>query len=315
MISDQTGNAVVHPRLLINKQADPANAPITSCEYADGANNNAGLAQIPRVASLPAAVTAMQTPLNLGVGVGLDCGSTQPNPPTGVVQEIWVPAASTVDTAFYDVAANFVFGGSSSSLATSPDSTRARVGHAAQTRPQATQDGWGRQAPDHPTGTGASGRRPVSRTGPCGGVREPPRSGLPAVRRAPPPGRLPPHERRPAGREGRPRHVTAHHARSSPSRRRASGSSHPRVRADGQARAAARPTPNSCAERAPWGEDDWRNWRHRTFQAIGGRRRGRMTRRICSPGERVSAEEEIRNARRHAGGRSQEAAGRGEVAA
>jgi hypothetical protein len=110
VISDQIGNAAVHPRLLIHKDA-PTSAsptPITFCEYADGANNNAGLAQIPRVPTLQDAVAAMQTPLSMGIGGSLDCGSAQPFTPE--VQEIWVPAASAVDTAYYDVAATFAFG-------------------------------------------------------------------------------------------------------------------------------------------------------------------------------------------------------------
>ena len=109
VISDQSGNALVHPRLLIHKENGPG-APITFCEYADGANNNAGLDQIPRVPSLQDAVSAMQTPLNMGIGGTLDCGSTQTYPITGVVTEILVPAASNgSSTAFYDVAATFAF--------------------------------------------------------------------------------------------------------------------------------------------------------------------------------------------------------------
>jgi hypothetical protein len=111
VISNQTGNAVVYPRLLIHKDAptSAAPAPITFCEYADGANNNAGLAQIPRVPTLQDAVTAMQTPLSMGIGGSLDCGTTG-QPFTPEVTEIWVPAASLVDNAFYDVAATFTFG-------------------------------------------------------------------------------------------------------------------------------------------------------------------------------------------------------------
>ena len=41
---------------------------------------------------------AMQTPLNMGIGGTLDCGSGQPLSPYGVVTEIWVPEG------FYDVA-------------------------------------------------------------------------------------------------------------------------------------------------------------------------------------------------------------------
>jgi Collagen triple helix repeat (20 copies) len=109
VISSQSGNAAVHPRLLIHKQADLANSPpVTFCEYADGANNNAGLAVVPRVSSFQDAVNAMQAPLSMGIGGSLDCGSTQPFTPE--VTEIWVPAASAVDSAFYDVAATFTFG-------------------------------------------------------------------------------------------------------------------------------------------------------------------------------------------------------------
>ena len=52
----------------------------------------------------------MHTPLSMGIGGTLDCGSTQPPSPTGTVTEIWVPAASNgTSTAFYDVEATFVF--------------------------------------------------------------------------------------------------------------------------------------------------------------------------------------------------------------
>jgi len=107
VLSDQSGTTLVHPRLLINKQANAASAPITSCEYADGANNNAGLDTISRVPTLVAAEAAMNTPLSMGIGGSLDCGSTQPYSPS--VTEIWVPAASVTDSAFYDVAATFAF--------------------------------------------------------------------------------------------------------------------------------------------------------------------------------------------------------------
>ena len=106
VVSQQsTANAAIHPRLLINKNTS------TFCENADGANNNAGLAQIPRVPTLADAVVAMQTPLTMGIGGTLDCGSTQPFPPDGVTTEIWVPAASNgTSTAFYDVWTTFGFG-------------------------------------------------------------------------------------------------------------------------------------------------------------------------------------------------------------
>ena len=46
----------------------------------------------------------MQTPLNMGIGGSLDCGTAQPFP-DGVVTEIWV-----LRRAFYDVWATFGFG-------------------------------------------------------------------------------------------------------------------------------------------------------------------------------------------------------------
>jgi hypothetical protein len=108
VISTQPGPTLVHPRLLIHKQADLAAAPMAFCEYADGANNNAGLDQITRVPNLQAAVTAMQTPLSMGIGGTLDCGSAQTYAPD--VTEIWVPASTGgTDTAFYDVSATFAF--------------------------------------------------------------------------------------------------------------------------------------------------------------------------------------------------------------
>jgi hypothetical protein len=102
---------VVYPRLLIYEQPDFAgDPPISYCEYADGANNNAGLAVIPRVPTMAEAVIAMQTSLRMGIGGSLDCDTSQPYTPD--VTEIWVPAASAVDSAFYDVSSTFVFGGS-----------------------------------------------------------------------------------------------------------------------------------------------------------------------------------------------------------
>ena len=85
-----------------------ADAPITSCEYADGAGTLTGLDQIGRVASLGEALDAMRTPLDMGIGGSLDCDSDQDYSPT--VSEIEVPAGSDIDTAFYDVAATFSFG-------------------------------------------------------------------------------------------------------------------------------------------------------------------------------------------------------------
>jgi hypothetical protein len=54
------------------------------------------------VPTLAAAVTAMQTHLDMGIGGSLDCGTAQPYTPA--VTEIWVLEG------FYDVAAPFAFG-------------------------------------------------------------------------------------------------------------------------------------------------------------------------------------------------------------
>jgi hypothetical protein len=55
-------------------------------------------------------VIAMQTSLRMGIGGSLDCDTSQPYTPD--VTEIWVPSASAVDSAFYDVSSTFAFGGS-----------------------------------------------------------------------------------------------------------------------------------------------------------------------------------------------------------
>ena len=76
------------------------------CEYADGANNNLGVAQVPRVPTLAAALAATTPPagaIPMGIGGSLDCGTAQTDA-DGVVTEIWVPAGG------YDVWATLVFG-------------------------------------------------------------------------------------------------------------------------------------------------------------------------------------------------------------
>lgn len=110
VISDDTGNTAIYPRILIHKEAPTTSGPtpIVYCEYADGANNGGGSATISRVANLGAAVTAMETALDMGVGGSLDCGAGQTDG-DGVVTEIWVPAASSVDNAYYDVTTTFQF--------------------------------------------------------------------------------------------------------------------------------------------------------------------------------------------------------------
>jgi hypothetical protein len=118
VISNQAGTAAFHPRILIHKQ-DNGSAPMTYCEYADGANNNLGVDQVQRVPTMQDAVVAMRTPRSMGIGGTLDCGAGQPGPgPAGVVTEIWVPASSNgTGNAIYDVWTTLGFGG----LATEPE--------------------------------------------------------------------------------------------------------------------------------------------------------------------------------------------------
>src|SRR5262245_17399116 len=93
VVSGETGTVAFYPRLTIHKEDQGVAAPAPSifCEYVDGEDNNLGFGQVGRVADLAAAVTATKTPLNMGVGSSLDCGSTQVLPPNGVVTGIDVP--------------------------------------------------------------------------------------------------------------------------------------------------------------------------------------------------------------------------------
>ena len=47
----------------------------------------------------------------MGIGGSLDCGAGQTRPPSGTVTEIWVPAGTNGQDAFYDVWATLAFGG------------------------------------------------------------------------------------------------------------------------------------------------------------------------------------------------------------
>ena len=105
VITDRPGDADLYPRLLIYKQGG-IDAPMTYCEYADGANNSGALSPIERVPTLDEANAAMEEPLTLGIGGSLDCGSTQTY--TSTVTEIWVPAAGT-SSAYYDVSTTVTF--------------------------------------------------------------------------------------------------------------------------------------------------------------------------------------------------------------
>ena len=87
-----------------------ARAAASQRDGGDGANNNLGIDRVRRVPTLGDAIVAMQEPLDMGIGGSLDCGSTQPYPPNGTVDEIWVPAASNgTETASYDVSATLTF--------------------------------------------------------------------------------------------------------------------------------------------------------------------------------------------------------------
>ena len=90
------------------------------------------------------------------------------------------------------------------------------------------------------TAGGGCGARAPSPTASSKGVREPPRSRLPTLRRALPPRRLPPHQRRTARRQGRPRHG-----------RRAPGGLYDADRAELRARARARARPERPAAPLP----------------------------------------------------------------
>ena len=51
----------------------------------------------------------MDVGMHVERGGSLDCGSGQTRPPIGTVNEIWVPAASATDTAYYDVWTTLAF--------------------------------------------------------------------------------------------------------------------------------------------------------------------------------------------------------------
>ena len=106
VISPKAGTSKVYPRLTIHKESGLATppAPMTFCEYADGARNNVGFADIPKVATAAEAADAMRDQrVSMGVGGSLDCGAGQDYPTGGAVTEIWVPAASATVPNYYDV--------------------------------------------------------------------------------------------------------------------------------------------------------------------------------------------------------------------
>ncbi len=91
---------------------------MTFCEYADGANNNLGVDQVPRVPTWRPPSSRCERRSAMGIGGSLDCGAGQTGSASGIVTEIWVPAAvERTSDAFYDVWATLAFGG----LATEPE--------------------------------------------------------------------------------------------------------------------------------------------------------------------------------------------------
>ena len=106
VLSKESGDAVVYPRLVIHRQDNPAiDTPMTQCEYADGALNR--ISRVP----LKTALDDVRERLTINVGSTFDCGNTgQPGEP-GRVEEFWVTNSSNgASTAFYDVWTTLTFG-------------------------------------------------------------------------------------------------------------------------------------------------------------------------------------------------------------
>ena len=82
---------------------------MTTCEYADGAKRRASH-RIPRVPTLAAANERDADAAQHGGRQLARLWRSSAGSAAGrVVTEIWVPAASAIDTAYYDVAATFTF--------------------------------------------------------------------------------------------------------------------------------------------------------------------------------------------------------------
>jgi hypothetical protein len=77
-----TSGVMVYPRVLITKDSIDTGAPLGTCEYGDGSDNNGA------VTALSNAAVAVP----LGIGGSLDCGSAQAYPANGVASTIEVPA-------------------------------------------------------------------------------------------------------------------------------------------------------------------------------------------------------------------------------
>jgi hypothetical protein len=93
----------VYPRVLIYKTDATGATPVMStCEYADGSDNNGAETAVGTSATSPTAVS-------LGIGGTLDCGSAvQTYPSNGVVNDINVPGAAG-EGMHYDVFTTLTF--------------------------------------------------------------------------------------------------------------------------------------------------------------------------------------------------------------
>jgi len=93
----------VYPRVLIYKTDATGATPVMStCEYADGSDNNGAMTAVGTSAASPTLVP-------LGIGGSLDCGSTvQSIPANGVVDSINVPGAAG-EGMHYDVFTTLTF--------------------------------------------------------------------------------------------------------------------------------------------------------------------------------------------------------------
>ncbi len=79
VLSNTPGSALMYARVTIYKQF--VDDPEVLCEYADGSDNNGTPATISRV-PMSTSVVSISTPLNMGIGGSLDCGTSQPYTPT-----------------------------------------------------------------------------------------------------------------------------------------------------------------------------------------------------------------------------------------
>jgi hypothetical protein len=84
----------VYPRILIYKSDINTGQVSGQCEYGDGADNSD---------SYEAVGNGTLSPLTVGIGGTLDCGSSQTYPTNGTASEIDVPAG------YYDVFTTFYF--------------------------------------------------------------------------------------------------------------------------------------------------------------------------------------------------------------